>query len=209
MRAEQSGTRDYQEFVAWRRYARICPARAPPGGPHRLERSQRRSKSSSGVAPRADLMPSRARRPSFRSSCRGIDGRPTGGRSRTRRCRCHASVVPRIAVRNRHLRGNLPTSSSCVRLPARTTDGRGRGRRGCLQPGRTRAETNTGPVAMINWESPHDPLPCPHCGSTDTRITLQLLGLIRCVCHNCRRSFAAKDDSKGGPRRPEAAKPPS
>jgi len=52
---------------------------------------------------------------------------------------------------------------------------------------------------MINWELPHDPLPCPHCASIETRVTLQLLGLIRYSCNNCRKSFAVKNDGKGTP----------
>ena len=52
---------------------------------------------------------------------------------------------------------------------------------------------------MINWELPPDAVPCPHCGSTETRITLQLLGLIRYTCNACRKSFAVKDDAKGAP----------
>ena len=30
---------------------------------------------------------------------------------------------------------------------------------------------------MINWELPHEKPACPHCGSTETQLTLQLLGL--------------------------------
>jgi transposase-like protein len=53
---------------------------------------------------------------------------------------------------------------------------------------------------MINWELPHEKPACPHCGSTETQLTLQLLGLIRYSCNNCRKSFATKDDSKKASR---------
>ena len=49
---------------------------------------------------------------------------------------------------------------------------------------------------MINWELPFDAVLCPHCGSTDTRITLQLLGLIQYACNACRKPFAVKNDPK-------------
>ena len=52
---------------------------------------------------------------------------------------------------------------------------------------------------MINWELPHDAVPCPRCGSTETRITLQLLGLVRYACNACRKSFAVKNDGKISP----------
>lgn len=52
---------------------------------------------------------------------------------------------------------------------------------------------------MINWELPHDAVPCPHCGSTETQITLQLLGLIRFACNTCHKSFAVKNDGKRPP----------
>ncbi len=52
---------------------------------------------------------------------------------------------------------------------------------------------------MINWELPHDPVPCPHCGAMETQITLQLLGLIRFACDACRKSFAVKNDGKVSP----------
>lgn len=61
---------------------------------------------------------------------------------------------------------------------------------------------------MINWELPHAPLPCPHCGSKETHITLQLLGLIRYACHGCRKSFAVKNDGKGSPPRTRPATDP-
>jgi len=60
---------------------------------------------------------------------------------------------------------------------------------------------------MINWELPNDPLPCPHCGSTDTRITLQLLGLMRGLCNSCRKAFAVVDEK--GPQPTAAADPRS
>ena len=49
---------------------------------------------------------------------------------------------------------------------------------------------------MINWELPHEKPACPHCGSTETQLTLQLLGLIRYSCDNCRKSFATHGDGK-------------
>lgn len=55
---------------------------------------------------------------------------------------------------------------------------------------------------MISWELPHDAVPCPHCGSTETRVTLQLLGLIRFGCNTCRKSFAVKGDGKVPPPLP-------
>jgi len=39
---------------------------------------------------------------------------------------------------------------------------------------------------MINWELPHQKIACPHCGSTETQLTLELLGLIRYSCQTCR-----------------------
>jgi len=49
---------------------------------------------------------------------------------------------------------------------------------------------------MINWELPHEKPACPHCGSFETQLTLQLLGLIRYSCNSCRKSFAKKGDGK-------------
>jgi len=49
---------------------------------------------------------------------------------------------------------------------------------------------------MINCELTHEKPVCPHCGSTETQLTLQLLGLIRYSCDNCRKSFATQGDSK-------------
>ena len=46
---------------------------------------------------------------------------------------------------------------------------------------------------MINWELPHDELSCPSCGSTDTHVSLQLLGLVRYTCTSCKKSFAVND----------------
>jgi len=43
---------------------------------------------------------------------------------------------------------------------------------------------------MINWELPHDEVACPRCGSTDTHVSLQLLGLVRYTCASCKKSFA-------------------
>lgn len=49
---------------------------------------------------------------------------------------------------------------------------------------------------MINWELPHEKPTCPHCGSTETQLTLQLLGLIRYSCNACRKSFATNGEAK-------------
>jgi len=46
---------------------------------------------------------------------------------------------------------------------------------------------------MISWELPHDEIACPRCGSTDTHVTLQLLGLVRYTCESCKKSFAVND----------------
>jgi len=45
---------------------------------------------------------------------------------------------------------------------------------------------------MINWELPHEKVACPHCGSTETQLTLQLLGVVRYTCNGCRKSFAVQ-----------------
>jgi len=60
---------------------------------------------------------------------------------------------------------------------------------------------------MINWELPPDAVPCPHCGATETQITLQLLGLIRYDCNSCRKSFAVKNGGKIVPPAPAASSP--
>ena len=60
---------------------------------------------------------------------------------------------------------------------------------------------------MINWELPHEKPACPHCGSTETQLTLQLLGLIRYSCNTCRKSFATHGDAK--PPRGETKSPTS
>ena len=49
---------------------------------------------------------------------------------------------------------------------------------------------------MINWELPHEKPACPHCGSTETQLTLQLLGLTRYSCDTCHKSFATHGDGK-------------
>jgi transposase-like protein len=49
---------------------------------------------------------------------------------------------------------------------------------------------------MINWELPHENVACPHCGSTETQLSLELLGLIRYSCNSCRKSFAIQGDTK-------------
>jgi transposase-like protein len=53
---------------------------------------------------------------------------------------------------------------------------------------------------MINWELPREQPACPHCGSTETQMTLQLLGLTRYSCQRCRKSFAADADGRTSPR---------
>jgi len=63
---------------------------------------------------------------------------------------------------------------------------------------------------MINWELPHEKVACPHCGSTETQLTLQLLGLVRYSCNGCRKSFAlqsGKTTSSRTDRRPHPAEP--
>ena len=49
---------------------------------------------------------------------------------------------------------------------------------------------------MISWELPHEKVPCPHCGSTETQLSLQLLGLNRYSCNGCRKSFAIQGGTK-------------
>jgi transposase-like protein len=60
---------------------------------------------------------------------------------------------------------------------------------------------------MINWELPHEKPACPHCGSTETQLTLQLLGLIRYSCDNCLKSFAIQGGKKRAGTRPTSADP--
>jgi transposase-like protein len=60
---------------------------------------------------------------------------------------------------------------------------------------------------MINWELPHDKLACPHCGSTETQLTLQLLGLIQYSCNSCRKSFATDGDPQTTPGQSAPASP--
>jgi transposase-like protein len=60
---------------------------------------------------------------------------------------------------------------------------------------------------MINWELPHEKIACPHCGSTDTHIALQLLGLIRYSCSSCKKSFAVKNDTAVRPGDKSGAPP--
>jgi transposase-like protein len=57
---------------------------------------------------------------------------------------------------------------------------------------------------MINWELPHETIACPHCGSRDTRLTLELLGLIRYACQSCRKSFAAHGNRVSVRSRPKS-----
>ena len=59
---------------------------------------------------------------------------------------------------------------------------------------------------MINWELPYEQPVCPHCGSTETQLTLQLLGLTRYSCQNCRKSFAAEAATDGAAQ-PKAKTP--
>jgi transposase-like protein len=49
---------------------------------------------------------------------------------------------------------------------------------------------------MIIWELPHEKVACPHCGSTETELSLELLGLIRYSCDACHKSFAIHGDTK-------------
>ena len=58
---------------------------------------------------------------------------------------------------------------------------------------------------MINWELPHDNLACPHCGSTETHVVLQLLGLIRYACNSCKKSFAVNGGGSGDAPKPAAS----
>jgi transposase-like protein len=51
---------------------------------------------------------------------------------------------------------------------------------------------------MINWELPHENVACPHCGSTETQVSLQLLGLVRYTCDGCKKSFAMKNAANAG-----------
>ena len=68
---------------------------------------------------------------------------------------------------------------------------------------------------MISWELPHEKVACPHCGSTETRLSLQLLGLIRYGCSACKKSFAiqsgetrpASPDAKPASPEPSAHRP--
>ena len=60
---------------------------------------------------------------------------------------------------------------------------------------------------MISWEIPHDTATCPHCGSTDTLLILQLLGLIRFTCHRCRKSFALQAANAVPQRKSASAEP--
>jgi transposase-like protein len=60
---------------------------------------------------------------------------------------------------------------------------------------------------MINWELPHEKPACPHCGSTETQLTLQLLGLIRYSCDSCRKSFAIHGDKPRAETRPTSPDP--
>lgn len=57
---------------------------------------------------------------------------------------------------------------------------------------------------MINWELPHEKIACPHCGSTETQLTLELLGLIRYSCQSCRKSFATHGDGRPAPSNPKS-----
>jgi transposase-like protein len=55
---------------------------------------------------------------------------------------------------------------------------------------------------MIMWELPHEKLACPHCGSTKTQLTLQLLGLVRYSCISCRKSFGTAGDTQSTAQTP-------
>jgi transposase-like protein len=55
---------------------------------------------------------------------------------------------------------------------------------------------------MINWELPHDNVSCPHCGSIETHVSLQLLGLVRYSCTSCKKAFAVNDTDGSKPDDP-------
>ena len=78
-----------------------------------------------------------------------------------------------------------------------------------LQARLGRAETRLGPDTMISWELPHEKVTCPHCGSTETQMSLQLLGLIRYGCNGCRKSFAIQSGTKtdGADPKPDSPEP--
>ena len=63
---------------------------------------------------------------------------------------------------------------------------------------------------MINWELPHEKVACPHCGSIETQLSLQLLGLNRYACDGCRKSFAIQSGTKtaaSADAKPESPEP--
>ena len=60
---------------------------------------------------------------------------------------------------------------------------------------------------MINWELPHEKPACPHCGSNETQLTLQLLGLIRYACNSCRKSFATHGEAAKKQTPPKVVSP--
>ena len=62
---------------------------------------------------------------------------------------------------------------------------------------------------MINWELPHEKPACPHCGSTETQLTLQLLGLIRYSCGTCHKSFARHGDGKASQGQTKSSSDPT
>ena len=57
---------------------------------------------------------------------------------------------------------------------------------------------------MISWELPYQKIACPHCGSTETQLTLELLGLIRYSCQTCRKSFATHGDKTSAQPHPKS-----
>jgi transposase-like protein len=60
---------------------------------------------------------------------------------------------------------------------------------------------------MINWELPHEKPACPHCASTETQLTLQLLGLTRYSCDTCHKSFATDGKSPRAETKPASPDP--
>ena len=59
---------------------------------------------------------------------------------------------------------------------------------------------------MISWEQPQEQVACPHCGSKETQLWLQLLGVTRYSCNGCRKSFAVDSEKTApGPGLPKAA----
>jgi transposase-like protein len=45
---------------------------------------------------------------------------------------------------------------------------------------------------MLHWEPDKEEQPCPHCGSSRTRVTFIFLALVRYSCLACKKSFDVK-----------------